>query len=203
MKKYKKKFAVNVLEDQALIERCLKNDEQAFEILVKKYKETVYHLALKFVKSEQDAEDLTIQSFQKAFSKLDKFKNEYIFSSWLFKIATNNAIDFLRKKKVLIVSLSSTDKVVDEKKKYIITNLKDKKLNYLEQIIKSEKENQLRKYIDQLPEKYRIVVHMRYYESIPYAEISKKLSIPLGTVKAQLYRAKEILINLIKHAKNR
>ena len=166
MKKNEKHFAKSVLEDQKLIKNCLKNDQQSYNILMNKYKTTVYRLALRLVKNESDAEDLVIQTFEKAFSKLSNFNLNYIFSGWLFKITTNIAIDLLRKKMPL-VSLSHSDKVEERegnKYPYTINSIADDKLNFLDETIRREKNKYIKDLINSLPEKYKNSIIMRYYK---------------------------------------
>ncbi len=201
MKKKEKHFAKSVLEDQKLIKNCLNNDQQSYNTLMKKYKASVYHLALRLVKNESDAEDLVSQTFSKAFLKLSSFNLDYIFSSWLFKITTNTAIDLLRKKKIPLVSLSHSDKVEEGKEKkypYIINSIADDKLNFLDETIQLEENKHIKVLVDSLPEKYRSIIIMRYYKNMSYKDIASDLSIPLGTAKAHIYRAKDILFTLMK-----
>ena len=97
----KKQFSDKALEDFKLIDQAVKDkDQQAYGILMQRYKKPVYHMILKMVRNVDDAEDLTIEAFAKAFKNLHRFKKDYTFSTWLFRIATNNAIDFIRKKKL-------------------------------------------------------------------------------------------------------
>ena len=96
-----KQFSEKALEDFRLIDAAtLNNDEQAYGELMKRYKKPVYHMILKMIRNVDDAEDLTIEAFAKAFKNLHRFKKDYTFSTWLFRIATNNTIDFIRKKKL-------------------------------------------------------------------------------------------------------
>ena len=96
-----RQFSDKALEDFQLIdEATIKGDESAFAKLMERYKKPVYHMILKMVRNVDDAEDLTIEAFAKAFKSLKRFKKDYTFSTWLFRIATNNAIDFIRKKKL-------------------------------------------------------------------------------------------------------
>ena len=97
----KRKFSKKALRDFELIDAAIKfNDQNAFAELMANYKNSIYFTILKMIKDPDDAEDLTIEAFSKAFNKLDKFKKDYTFSTWLFRIATNNTIDFIRKKKL-------------------------------------------------------------------------------------------------------
>ena len=96
-----KQFSQKALEDFRLIDLAVSGqDEQAYADLMKRYKKPVYHMILKMVRNVDDAEDLTIEAFAKAFKNLHKFKKDFTFSTWLFRIATNNTIDFIRKKAI-------------------------------------------------------------------------------------------------------
>ena len=98
---YKKKFSKKALNDFKLIDLAInKNDQNAYSEIMKSYKNSIYFTILKMIKNKDDAEDLTIEAFSKAFKNLHKFKKEFTFSTWLFRIATNNTIDFIRKKKI-------------------------------------------------------------------------------------------------------
>lgn len=195
-RKRNRSTAKNIIEDNKLINRCLSGDQEAHAILMEKYKNAVFHIILKLVKNKTDAEDIMIETFEKAFRRLAKFKQEFVFSSWIFKIASNTSIDFIRKRNALAVrNLSSQG---DQEEYYGINNMPDNNLSVLDKAIKVENRAHVRKIVNTLPEKYRRVIWMRYFNDMPYVEISEILRIPLGTVKAQIYRAKEILGERIK-----
>src|SRR5210317_1685188 len=123
-----KNFSDKALEDFRLIDKAtIENDEQAFAELMKRYKKPVYHMILKMVRNVDDAEDLTIEAFTKAFKNLYKFKKDFTFSTWLFRIATNNSIDFIRKKKLETTSLDTSYQ--DESGTNVTIDVKDKNLN--------------------------------------------------------------------------
>jgi len=154
-------------------------------------------MVLKMVRNVDDAEDLTIEAFAKAFKNLHKFKKDYTFSTWLFRIATNNAIDFIRKKKLVTTSLNST--YTDDSGANINIDLPDKGLNPQEMAIKSQKIDLIQMFVTKLPAKYQRLVRLRYFDEFSYDEIAKELGSPLGTVKAQLHRARELLSELVKN----
>ena len=194
----KKQFSDKALKDFRLIdEAVLQNDEQAYAMLMDSYKKPVYHMVLKMVRNVDDAEDLTIEAFAKAFKNLHKFKKDYTFSTWLFRIATNNAIDFIRKKKLNTTSLNST--FTDDSGANINIDLPDKGLNPQEMAIKSQKIELIQMFVTKLPAKYQRLVRLRYFDEFSYDEIAKELGSPLGTVKAQLHRARELLSELVKN----
>ena len=105
----KRKFSKKALRDFDLIDAAIaRNDQSAFAELMATYKNSIYFTILKMIRDPDDAEDLTIEAFSKAFNKLDKFKKDYTFSTWLFRIATNNTIDFIRKKRLKTTSLNTS-----------------------------------------------------------------------------------------------
>ena len=197
-----KEFSQKAKIDFALVERAKEHgDEKAFAELMNRYKKSVYHMILKMVKNTDDAEDLTIEAFAKAFKNLKKFNPDYTFSTWLFRIATNNCIDFIRKKKLDTFSISST--YSDDNGEDVSIEIRDNNLNPQEEAIKKQKAEIIRDIVTQLPPKYQVLVRLRYFEELSYDEISKELSAPLGTVKAQLHRARELLYDLTKSKKER
>jgi RNA polymerase sigma-70 factor (ECF subfamily) len=192
-----KNFSDKALEDFHLIDQAtLENDEQAYAELMKKYNKPVYHMILKMVRNVDDAEDLTIEAFAKAFKSLSRFKKDYTFSTWLFRIATNNAIDFIRKKKLETLSLDSSFK--DDSGESISIEVEDNTPNPMEEAIKSQKIELIRIFVDKLPPKYQRLVKLRYFDELSYEEIARELEAPLGTVKAQLHRARELMYDLVK-----
>lgn len=192
-----RKFSDKALEDFKLIDKAVGNsDESAFADLLKRYNKSVYHLILKMVRNVDDAEDLTMEAFAKAFKNLHKFKKDYTFSTWLFRIATNNAIDFLRKKRLKTLSLDSSFK--DSSGDTIKFDVEDNELNPQEGAIKGQKIELMRLFVNKLPPKYQRLVKLRYFQELSYDEISKELDAPLGTVKAQLHRARELLFDILK-----
>lgn len=157
-------------------------------------------MLLKMVKNTDDAEDLTIEAFTKAFKNLPKFKKEYTFSTWLFRIATNNCIDFIRKKRLETTSLHTP--FTNDSGDAIVVDVPANNLNPAEKAIKLEKIQYVREFVDQLPPKYRRLVELRYFNEYSYDEIAKTLGAPLGTVKAQLHRARELLYDIIKNKRD-
>lgn len=191
------RFSSKALEDFRLIDQAvLQNDEQAYARLMQRYKRPVYHMILKMVRNVDDAEDLTIESFAKAFKSLHKFKKDFTFSTWLFRIATNNTIDFIRRKRLNTLSISSA--YTDSEGEAVGIDVEDENLNPQERTIKMQKEELMQIFVDKLPPKYQKLVRLRYFEELSYEEIAQELEAPLGTVKAQLHRARELLYEMIK-----
>jgi RNA polymerase sigma-70 factor (ECF subfamily) len=182
-------------QDFALVESALKGDEKAFAKLLSKYKDAIYFMLLKMVNNKSDAEDLTIEAFGKAFKNLHQYSPSYAFSTWLFKIASNNCIDFLRKKKGVHISIESNSDSNDNEQ---TVRLKSKDPNPEEKLIRIQKAILLRRIVHKLKPRYRTLVELRYFREYSYEEIAKELSLPLGTVKAQLFRAREMLFKMIE-----
>lgn len=193
-----KQFSNKALEDFRLIDKALEEgDEQAYGELMQRYKMAVYHMILKMVRNVDDAEDLTIEAFAKAFKNLHKFKKDYTFSTWLFRIATNNAIDFIRKKKLKTLSLNTTFK--NDSGDDVNIDVEDENLNPQQEAIKTQKIELVQMFVTKLPSKYQRLVKLRYFDELSYDEIAKELDAPLGTIKAQLYRARELMYELVKN----
>jgi RNA polymerase sigma factor (sigma-70 family) len=195
-----KQFSEKAKKDFLLIERAKEHgDEKAYAELMQRYKKPVYHMILKMVRNVDDAEDLTIEAFAKAFRNLKKFNPEFTFSTWLFRIATNNCIDFIRKKKLDTMSISNSFK---EEGESADMDIKDINLDPQEEAIKSQKVDIIQTIVTKLPAKYQTLVRLRYFEELSYEEIAEEIEAPLGTVKAQLHRARELLYDLIKNRKD-
>ena len=197
----KKQFSDKALQDFLLIDQAVnQNDEQAFAMLMERYRKPVYHMVLKMVWNVDDAEDLTIEAFAKAFKNLHKFKKDYTFSTWLFRIATNNSIDFIRKKKLETMSLNTSYQ--DDSGANVTIDVKDVNLDPQELAIKTQKIELIQLFVTKLPAKYQRLVRLRYFKELSYEEIAKELDAPLGTVKAQLHRARELLQDLVRGKKD-
>ena len=197
----KKKFSVKALQDFDLVKRAVQNnDEKAYGDLMMRYRKSVYHMVLKMVRNSADAEDLTIEAFAKAFKNLKKFNPDYTFSTWLFRIATNNCIDFIRKKKLKTTSIDSA--YTNDNGEDVGLQIKDSKMNPQEQAIHTQKIEIMRLIVKRLPHKYQALVTLRYFEELSYDEIAVEIGAPLGTVKAQLFRARELLRELVTPGKD-
>jgi RNA polymerase sigma factor (sigma-70 family) len=188
-------FSDNVRNDQSLITLALKGDEKSFARLMLKYKDPIYFMLLKMVKNKNDAEDLTLEAFGKAFANLSFYSTEYAFSTWLYRIASNNCIDFLRKKKGDIYSIND-----DQDSEENSSNFKSTLPNPEERLIIKQRGKILHNFIQKLNPKYRTLIDLRYFKEYSYEEIAKELDLPLGTVKVQLFRARNLLYNLIDRA---
>jgi RNA polymerase sigma-70 factor (ECF subfamily) len=158
-------------------------------------------MLLKMVQNPNDAEDLTQEAFAKAFSSLEKFNSQYAFSTWLFRIATNNCIDFIRKKRISTVSIDNPYE--NDEGDRMTFDIRDNRLNPNERMLKKQRKEYLRAAVENLPVKYRRLVELRYFEEFSYEEVADELELPLGTVKAQLFRARELLSQELDIMKDR
>ncbi len=183
------------LEDQRLIQQARAGDQKAFEALLNKYRNLVYHVMIRMVRNPQEAEDLCQEAFIKAFGALASFNEEFAFSTWLMKIATNNCIDFLRKKKLRTYSIDEPIQYKDEKVHF---ELPDYEPTAERQIINRERSKMIDEAIASLPPRYRHVIILRHKEEKSYEEIAEILKLPLGTVKARIFRAREMLNKKIR-----
>lgn len=188
-------FSNKALEDFALIDQAVQaKDQQAYASLMKRYKKAVYFMILKMIRDADDAEDLTMEAFAKAFKNLERFKKDYTFSTWLFRIATNNTIDFIRKKKLKTMSLNNT--LTDDGGNSVNIDVEDDDNNPQDEYIRTQRIEMVRIFVDKLPAKYRKLVQLRYFDELSYEEIAQELEKPLGTVKAQLHRSRELLYEI-------
>lgn len=189
----------NAKRDIELVEAARKGSEKAYADLMRRYKDTIYFMLLKMVNNRTDAEDLTIEAFGKAFTNIHQYTPQYAFSTWLFRIASNNAIDFMRKKRAVTVPLeqtSSGDRNVSGEYNY---NARAEGHNPEESIIRDQNSLILRKMVAKLKPRYRKLLELRYFQEYSYDEIAKELDLPLGTVKVQLFRSREMLFELLKN----
>jgi RNA polymerase sigma factor (sigma-70 family) len=186
-------------QDLILVEEAKKGNEKAFASLMNKYRDSIYYMLLKMVNNPSDAEDLTIEAFGKAFRNIDSYIPRFAFSTWLFMIATNNCIDFIRKKQSSPIPLDQLQAGMDSRTINIQSDLPDPE----EALINDQKIASLRKIVNQLKSPYREIIEMTYYKEYSYEEISAEMNIPIGTVKAQLYRAKSLLYNIFIKTGNR
>lgn len=188
--------------DYELVLAAIKGNQDAYAELMKNYKDSLYFMLLKMTNNATDAEDLTIEAFGKAFKNIHLYSPKFAFSTWLFKIATNNAIDFIRKKKQRTLSI---DKPFfnSEEGPDISQNIESPGLDPEEHFIKDQKVQLMRSIVDKLKPHYRNLVELRYFEELSYEEIAAELDLPLGTVKAQLFRAREFLFNVLKDSRDK
>jgi RNA polymerase sigma factor (sigma-70 family) len=177
-------------EDIILIDDAIAGKQEAYQKLMTKYRQLIYNLIFRMIRNKEDVQDLTQEAFIKAFNSLEKFDKQFSFSTWLFKIATNNCIDYLRKKKLHTFSIDKDIGTDDDDYQFEIPDtetIPDKN------ILDKERKKILEEAIENLPNKYKSVILLRHRDEKDYEEIAKKLKIPLGTVKAHIFRGRELL----------
>lgn len=185
------------LRDFKLVQLAVQDGNQkAYAELMNNYKDSIYFMLLKMTNNSDDADDLTIEAFGKAFKKLHQYTPDYAFSTWLFKIASNNCIDFIRKKKKYTLSIDKTFE--NQEGSEMAQNIPAGILDPEENFIKKQKVKLMREIVDKLKPRYKALIEMRYFKELSYEEIAEELQLPLGTVKAQLFRAREFLYNILK-----
>ncbi len=187
--------------DYKLVQKALREKNQkAYAELMQRYREPIYFMLLKMVNNKDDADDLTIEAFGKAFKRLEQYTPQFAFSTWLFKIASNNCIDFIRKKRIRAISIDQGFTTDDGDT--IEISIKDSVLDPAEALQKEERILKMREIVDKLKPRYRKLVELRYFDEMAYEEIAEELKLPLGTVKAQLFRAREFLFQMMQSTRD-
>tara|TARA_B110000263_G_scaffold244278_1_gene252081 strand:- start:922 stop:1524 length:603 start_codon:yes stop_codon:yes gene_type:complete len=186
--------------DLKIIKRALATgDPKAYNELMKLYRDPLYYMLYEKVGDEELAKDLTIEALGKAFKKLHMYTPDYVFSTWLFTVARNNCIDYLRKHKLPTISIDKM--MIDEDGKRNTFDLKSNDPDPEKIMIKKQRIAILRHIVDQLKPKYRDLVKLRYFKELSYEEIATTLDVPLGTVKAQLHRSRAQLFKIMSGSK--
>lgn len=190
------KVEYSEIEDLELINLALADDQLAFTEILNRYKKAVYFLILKIVKSPEDAEDLTLITFSKAFLNLKKYTPTYRFATWIFKIASNSSIDFLRKRTLDTVGITLGNTSEEGEVRY--HQIKSLSLNPEEELIEDQRKVIAHQVIKKLNDDMESIIRLRFFEEYTYEEISQELNIPLGTVKVRIHRARKILQTILK-----
>ena len=177
-----------------------KGDQRAYADLMRYYREPIYMMLLRMTHNPTDADDLTIETFGKAFCQLHSYTPTNTFATWLFAIASNSGIDFIRRRRLEMISLSAMS-VGNENEGYEYPMPSDD-ANPEEALISTQRGELLRELVRQLKPRYRNIVEMRYFDELSYEEIAERLSIPLGTVKIQLRRARLLLAEILQSHKH-
>ena len=177
-------------QDRRLIARALGGDQGAYDGLVKKYERALYHHIAHLVRRRDDVDDLVQETFIKAFAALETYAPQFAFSTWLYKIATNHAIDYLRRRRLATVSI---DKPIQTKDGEVQIEIPDSTYRPDRAIVEDQRRTILQDAVAALPEKYHRVIVMRHQQEMSYEEIADALGLPLGTVKAHIFRARELL----------
>lgn len=187
------------LEDDQLISDAKKGDQRAYKRIMEKYEKPLFFHVYKMVKDRNQVEDIVQEAFMKAFKNLESYNTNYAFSTWLYRITTNHTIDYLRKKKLKTTSIHNPIKTKDGEMEIEISG--DSKTD--RQVIRKERKQIINNAIQNLPEKYRVVIEMRHLQELSYQEISDELDLPLGTVKAHIFRAREMLYKALIDKKDK
>ncbi len=183
-------------EEFEIIQKILGGEVNHFEILQRKYQKPLTLLITRMIHNAEDAQDLVQETFIKAYNNLRFFKKEFSFHSWLFKIASNLCIDYLRKQRIQKISIEQPFPSSNEDDKHFDYPDKDADIDVKISIV--ERDKILHQAINLLPEHYRKIIHLRYFEELDYQELAEKLSLPLGTVKVHLFRARKALLEILK-----
>jgi RNA polymerase sigma factor (sigma-70 family) len=181
--------------DFELIRDAKAGSVKAYDELINKYRAAVYNLVFRMVRNQHEAEDLMQEAFIKVYNSLNSFNEEYAFSTWLFKIATNNCIDYFRKRKLQTLSLDKPIKYKDSEMQH---EYADPELDAEKTLIAKERSKLIQEAINALPKKYYVAIDLRHREEKSYEEIAEILKLPLGTVKARIFRAREMLNKTLK-----
>lgn len=186
--------------DLVLINKALnEGDQKAYAELLRLYRDAIYFLMLKMSNNHLDAEDLTIEAFGKAFKNLGQYTADFAFSTWLYRIASNNCIDFLRKHK-RIPSASEMNWTTD-KQDEMLDDLDSGTIDPEENMMRLQKNKHLHQVVDKLKPHYKNLISLRYFNEYSYEEICQKLNLPMGTVKAQLFRARALLLLIMENSR--
>jgi RNA polymerase sigma factor (sigma-70 family) len=188
--------------DYHLVTRAVSGaDQKAYAELLNHYRDSLYFMLLKMTNNPADADDLTIEAFGKAFKNLHQYSPEFAFSTWLFKIAANNCIDFMRKHRR--INFSVVQSYEDDQIDNYPSNIPSTTLSPEEKIIEKQKIRLMREVVEKLKPHYRLLIELRYFKELSYEEIATQLELPLGTVKAQLFRAREFLYEILKNSQEK
>ena len=196
-----KKLTEKAKEDLKIIELALATgDPRAYNNLMSKYRDPIFFMLYERVNNKELAKELTIEAFGKAFNKLDSYTPNFAFSTWLFSIAKNNCIDYLRKKKLPTYSIDDT--IVKKEGLETAVEIPFQGDGPEKKMINKQRIQILRNIVEQLKPNYRKLVKLRYFKEYSYEEISTELDLPIGTVKAQLFRSREQLFKILSGKKD-
>lgn len=194
-----REMSIRARHDLDLIQVALAGHGRGYEELMQRYHKPMYHMMLKMVRNSDDAEDLTSEAFAKAFRSLPRYRPEFAFSTWLFRIGNNNCIDFIRRKRIKTLSLDADITIGDNTIAQFETP--DYAPNPHDALIRQQRIELVQQAVALLPPKYANLVRLRYFDELSYEEVAAELQAPLGTVKAQLFRARELMFELLENSK--
>lgn len=189
-------------EDKALVRKARSGDQRAYSELVKRHKRGIERLIRPIVRSSttDEVEDLVQEALTKAFLHLDSYSEEYAFSTWLYRIAQNHAIDHLRRKKLAMFSISAVSSSHDHKSEDDSKEFEIVDTSWVpEQVmLADERTSLIEDAIEQLPENYKRIIKLRHNDDLEYEDIAEVLKLPMGTVKVHLHRARAALAKLLE-----
>lgn len=177
--------------DEALVQSVLSGDRERFELLVERYQTRLINYLYRMVRNLEEAHDLTQEVFIRVYQALDRYDSQYRFSTWLFRVAQNAAIDVIRKRRIQLVPL--TRRADEGGEAMVDLELPDGQPTALETLQGRELDASIRAAIDTLPWEYRELILLRHYGELAYEEIAEVKGMPLGTVKNKLFRARQML----------
>ena len=180
-----------IADDRVLVELVLQGDNIAFEYLFERYKEAIHRLFIQRTNNPLDADDLLQETFIKVYINIHRYNPAYTFGQWVYTIARNTFIDFVRRRQ--------DDLPIDERFAAPASNAPTPE----ESVINLQQRSQIEHYLEHLAPRYRQLILMRFFEEYSYEEIAAKLSLPLGTVKTQIHRAREQMCRLIAQGDER
>ena len=183
------------IDDIKLIDSAIAGNQASYEKLMKKYYQLIYNLVYRMISKKEDVEDLTQEAFIKAFNSLPNFDKQFAFSTWLFKIANNHCIDYLRKQKKDPCSRDKSQPAGFQ------PDIVDQSFGPEENFIREQRQRLMRDLVDKLNPRYRQLIKLRFFEELSYEEIATQLNMPLGTVKAGIFRAKDLLYLILKNSR--
>jgi RNA polymerase sigma-70 factor (ECF subfamily) len=175
---------VDAMSDAALVELILSGDQDVFSVLVERYKDAVQNLAYRMLGNATEAEDVTQETFVRAYTQLATYKSMHKFSTWLLSIASHLAIDQLRRRRFLALPLEDVP---------LLEWIVDGGVSPEQSALQGEQQDEIQSYLQRLPSKYRAVIVLRYWHDFSYEEISQALKLTPALVKARLHRARELL----------
>jgi len=180
---------VDAMSDAALVELVLNGDQDVFAVLVERYKDAVQNLAYRMLGNATEAEDVTQETFVRAYTQLATYKSVHKFSTWLLSIASHLAIDQLRRRRFLALPLEDVP---------LLEWIVDTGVSPEQSALRGEKQDEIQSYLQRLPGKYRAVIVLRYWHDFSYEEIAQALNLTPALVKARLHRARELLARYIQ-----
>jgi RNA polymerase sigma factor (sigma-70 family) len=187
--------SLNAESEDALIQQALGGDQKAYQLLFDAHKQAIFHIIVKIVRNDEEAQDLVQETFIKAFGSLKSYNPTYRFTTWLYKIAANSSIDYIRKRKLQTYSL---DQPLNTKDGQVTVEVPDMSYHPERDLSAKQQHISISEAIKSLPDKYREVIIKRHQEDKSYEEIAESLHVPVGTVKARIFRARELLKKKLK-----